>query len=390
MDNALFEQLLYEGESATLDFKRQQYPFAKATDEEKAELLKDILGFANAFRRTDAYILIGVEDVSGGRSNVVGIPAADHLNDHSLQQFVNNLTNRPVRFHYEAFGFGDKQVGIIRVEGQQRPIFLKRDYGNLKSNAVYVRRGSSTDRTKPAGPDEIALMGQSEAMQAPVLNLEFSDVHRDTSLGTQIEVNAEDCEMPPATSIPNYTGKKGRAHDWLGQLDTVDFPNRRFYRQFALYEYGKRLARPLRLVIENRGEVAARSVRVELIAAAGERAGVLQHSHLPRLPVRNGLDYGRLAGSAKKNSGPAPGEVSVDKNDERFLIAIEFGDLQPGRYVRSEVFYAFKHDSGNLSLNGCVYAANLPQPQKCALLISFTLKHTTLPLADLTALADDS
>src|SRR5438270_13804798 len=102
MNDALFERLLYEEESNTLDFKKEQYRFVKATDDDKSELLKDILGFANAWRRSDAYILIGVDDVRGGRSDVVGIAAADHLTDHSLQQFVNNLTNQPVRFRYEA------------------------------------------------------------------------------------------------------------------------------------------------------------------------------------------------------------------------------------------------------------------------------------------------
>lgn len=159
MTDAQFERLLYEEESPTLDFKRDQYPFAKASEEEKSELLKDVLGMANAWRRSEAYILIGVEDVRGGRSTVHGIPAADHLADHSLQQFVNNLTNRPVRFGYEAFGFEGHQLGIIRVEQQQRPFYLKRDYGKLKKNEVYVRRGSSTDPTKPAKLDEVAQMG---------------------------------------------------------------------------------------------------------------------------------------------------------------------------------------------------------------------------------------
>src|SRR5262245_22353300 len=159
MHDTLFERLLYEEESTTLDFKKEQYRFAKATDEDKSELLKDILGFANAWRRSEAYILIGVEDVRGGRGNVVGIPATDQLDDHSLQQFVNNLTNRPVRFHYEAFGFEGKQVGVIRIEEQPRPLYAKRDYGKLKKNEVYVRRGSSTDPTKPASLDEIAQMG---------------------------------------------------------------------------------------------------------------------------------------------------------------------------------------------------------------------------------------
>ena len=57
MNITLFEALLFEEESETLDFKRDQYRFDNATDEEKSELLKDILAFANAWRRADAYIL---------------------------------------------------------------------------------------------------------------------------------------------------------------------------------------------------------------------------------------------------------------------------------------------------------------------------------------------
>jgi hypothetical protein len=58
MDDALFEQLLNEEEGTTLDFKKEKYRFVKASDEDKAELVKDILGFANAWRRSEAYILI--------------------------------------------------------------------------------------------------------------------------------------------------------------------------------------------------------------------------------------------------------------------------------------------------------------------------------------------
>jgi predicted HTH transcriptional regulator len=66
------EELLNEEEGSTLDFKLEQYPFQKASDEEKSELLKDILAFSNAWRRADAYILIGVQEVKGGRSIVKG------------------------------------------------------------------------------------------------------------------------------------------------------------------------------------------------------------------------------------------------------------------------------------------------------------------------------
>jgi len=62
------EELLYEEESSTLDFKQEQYKFIRANDYQKSELLKDILAFANAWRREDAYILIGVEEIKGGRN----------------------------------------------------------------------------------------------------------------------------------------------------------------------------------------------------------------------------------------------------------------------------------------------------------------------------------
>jgi predicted HTH transcriptional regulator len=168
MDAALFERLLNEEEGATLDFKRDQYPFAGADDEQKSELLKDILAFANAWRRADAYILIGVEEVRGGRSNVVGV--TDHIDDHSLQQFVSHKTNRPPHFSYEAFTFDGQQVGVIKIDQQPRPFYLKADYGKLKKRVVYIRRGSSTGE---ADLDEVARMGTPVVQEEADLRLEW-------------------------------------------------------------------------------------------------------------------------------------------------------------------------------------------------------------------------
>src|SRR6266508_1969769 len=122
MNNQLLEELLYEEESQTLDFKRDAYPFEGATDEQKSELLKDIISFVNAWRRADAFILIGIEEIKGGRSQVIGISA--HVDDAKLQQFVNGKTNRPVNFSYIAFAIEGKQIGVIRIPVQDRPVFL--------------------------------------------------------------------------------------------------------------------------------------------------------------------------------------------------------------------------------------------------------------------------
>lgn len=183
MNSTLMEELLNEDESSTLDFKRDQYPFNNATPEQKSELLKDILAFANAWRRTDAYILVGVEDVKGGRSNVVGVTT--HFDDATIQQFVNGKTNRPVTFSYEVFPFESVQVGIFHIPLQDRPIFLKSDFGKLKQREVYIRRGSST---VIADPDEIAKMGTLKVREV------LGELPAQQRLNPIVESLRRDCE----------------------------------------------------------------------------------------------------------------------------------------------------------------------------------------------------
>ena len=391
MDPAFFEQLLYEEESTTLDFKRDQYLFAKATDEEKSELLKDILGFANAWRRSAAYILIGVEEVRGGRSLVQGI--STHLDDHSLQQFVNNLTNRPVLFHYEAFGFESKQVGIVRIEEQQaRPLYLKSNYGKLKKTEVYVRRGSSTDLSKPAGPDEIALIGQGSGPQIAELMVEFAHLERDDSLGTHISWDAEFCELPPMEEIPDLTCPRQEHPFEIGlsavQFDSMNRPNEDYFRELANYVFASRLFRPVRLVVKNVGQVAASSVRAELLVPTSVGVIVADSWDLPDPPKRRA----EFVSLALKKVRPAfrrsPGEVTIDKNDERFRVEIECGSLQPGRRVWSDAFYIGMGASGDFCVNGQVFAENLPQPKDFTLLISVTVTRTELSVAELLSMPD--
>lgn len=68
MDSTFLEQILYEDESLTLDFTKEQYKFAKASEDEKSGLLKDILGFANGLRDSSA---IGISWVPSGASRQV-------------------------------------------------------------------------------------------------------------------------------------------------------------------------------------------------------------------------------------------------------------------------------------------------------------------------------
>ena len=385
MDCALFERLLYEEETTTLDFKRDQYPFAKSTDDEKSELLKDVIGFANAWRRSEAYILIGVEDVRGGRSNVVGV--SEHLDDHSLQQFVNCLTNQPVHFRYEAFGFEGKQIGVIRIDEQTRPIYLKRGYGKLEKEKVYIRRGSSTDPTKPASLEEIAQMRVGPCHPVADLTVEFADHERDDSLGVLIEWDTEFCEMP--SSIPDLARKSQYIPALKFDLSSIEFDpmnclNSDFYRELAHYEFFRRLFRPVNLVVRNVGTVAANNVRIEFAVSKHIRVSLVDSSDVPNPPKRK-ADF--VSQPFLKGLRPAflrkPGEVTIDENNERFKVSIDCGDLQPGRSIKSDEFYLGKGEAGEVLLDGQVFADNLPQPKGFILTICVTVNRTTMTIADL-------
>ncbi len=98
--------------------------------------------------------MVGVKEVKRAKSNVEGITS--HIDDANIQQFVNTKTNRPVTFSYQTVTWSELQIGVIHIPIQARPIYLKKPFGKLKANKVYIRRGSSTDIARP---DEIAQMG---------------------------------------------------------------------------------------------------------------------------------------------------------------------------------------------------------------------------------------
>lgn len=373
MDAAFFELLLHEEERKTLDFKRDQYRFVKASPEDKGELLKDLLGFANALRRADAYILIGVEDVRGGRGNVVGI--SEHLDDHSIQQFVAHNTNRTLHFHYEAFTFEGKDVGIIRVDiAQDRPLSPVRDLGQLKKGEVYLRRGSYTDPTKPATADEIALMGRASVLgvRRSELAVQFADVESGKPIGTSIDWEATELRTPPPSKIPSYSVRRSSFEF------TLDRDNPNFYREVAEYAAFQSLFRPVRLVIENTGSTPAEDVRVEIEVDGA--SGVSLKEFEPDEPTRTRtMGVNPNVFRSIRRPGRDPGEVEIFESKRNVRLVIECGNMQPGRRVPSEKFYVAVRESGSSSLSGRIFAATLEGPKSFVVTIDATISIADVP-----------
>jgi hypothetical protein len=184
MTRELLEQLLREGESARLDYKQESYPFADAEPEDKEELLKDVLAFANAWQSQDAYILTGVKHESGKPAEACGIVTP--VDDSRLQQFVNGKTNRRLEFSYSEFDHDGLLIGVFRIPVQLRPFFLKKPFARLSAKTVWYRIGSAT---AVADPDEIARMGAAPSPERPALTLQFIDPETREDFGPAVAVS---------------------------------------------------------------------------------------------------------------------------------------------------------------------------------------------------------
>ena len=130
-------------------------------------------------------------------------------------------------------------------------------------------------------------------------------------------------------------------------------------------------------------------MRAEIVVPANAGAIIIDQSDIPRTPKKR---TSLFETAVPKFIRPAvlrrPGEVIIDKNDDRFRIEINCGGLQPGRRVWSDVFCVGKAESGNLSFTGQVFAENLPQPKTFALGVSVNVKRTRMDVSDLRSLPE--
>lgn len=138
----LFAQTLLNNESNKIDFKRNQYPLEN--DKQKSELIKDIVSIANTKGDENGYIVLGIESKPNGSK--VRFDIKNHYDDAMLQQIVKDKVNPPPIFTYNPYQEENLSFGIIVIpKSKNRPHVIIKDYGILRRNAVYVRRGSSTD-----------------------------------------------------------------------------------------------------------------------------------------------------------------------------------------------------------------------------------------------------
>ena len=374
MDTELIEHLLHEDEGVELDFKQEQYPFKNADDAAKSELLKDILAFVNAWRRSTAYILIGVEEKRGARSNVVGV--STHLEDADLQQFVNSKTQRPVTFSYQSCTISGANIGILEIPVQDRPSYVTKTYGKVKKNVVYLRRGSSTDEARP---DEVAQMGRSKdswgSTTSPKLRLAWSDADTREGLGSS-------CSLRSLVLEPRLPNMFLKGDPVLSAVLSQIVIRPDYIEDVIEYVSEHSLFRPLGLRLHNSSDVTGSRIRfvgsIAKLDGIEVRDGLADQPKLYRNPLSPDLgNIGFLR----------PGEVDrspdLREHDDKWELSIEFGDIRPGETLWSDgCLFVGSTNSREVSLEGALLGDNIPNPVSCALEILFKVETRAMVVDD--------
>lgn len=354
----IIEELLFEEESSILDFKQQQYPFANENDYKKSELLKDILAFANAWRRNDAYILIGIEEVKGARSNVLGID--NDLDDSDLQQFVNSKTQRPLIFEYKNTKVDNKNIGLIKIPINERPIYLKKDYGKLKKDIVYIRRGSSTGK---ASPDEIAKMGASTQSEKniAVLELSFANRNEKLNLDTNINIISKILELPD--NIKDY--EENRSYNKFDFMPR-SYSNKDYYRELCNYYYLKTIANPLAFCIKNLSDTTAIDIKIEVnVSSYDNNLNFILEKKLlkkPRASYDNGIHDIKSFKEQMSEIQVEP-DIVINLINKIWHIDIYFKKVQPRQTIfTKDLIYLILKKEEEINFDYKIFADELPTP----------------------------
>ncbi len=386
MDEKLFRTLLYQSEGPDLDFKRDQYAFKGADDLNKSKLLKDVLTFANSWRLGDAHVLIGVEDLSNGRRDPRGIPPGDHIDDASLQQFVNSKTNREVKFSYEAFLYDGKSFGIITIPKQKRPLYTNKDFWIVKAGEIYFRRGSSC---AVATIDDVYQMGvddEKEFRATPIIRLELADLKRRVTLGPSVQLETITHEIQNTTDYPDAVSDD---QSLLARISND--VNRNYWRELADYIDTHRAFAPIGFAATNASGELARNVHLEINQPKDSGIALMGEEDLPAFPnYRNGLaTLPRLFNSSMLN--PPKGTPKVFDYDDRWTVLIDFGDIQPQKTIwATDPIYVAVNAPGLYRLSLKIYADNLSRPQEAEIQLDFVVDHLpALKLEDLSQFQDE-
>ncbi|MHA6195665.1 AlbA family DNA-binding domain-containing protein [Pseudomonas wadenswilerensis] len=323
-DQELIQELLYRGEGSTLDYKVQQYPFSKANEEQKSELLKDILAFSNAWRTETAYILIGIKD---GTLDLVGVD--EDIDDSRLQEFVNSKTNHPINFSYKTLIFNGIKLGLYTIPVQERPVYSKKKFGKVIQNVVYVRRGSAT---AIADPSEIAKMGAAAVYQEKTPETQGPNF--------SVKVVGLD-DLPHEEFLHKYDGFKLLPIEKYLLISGADKYNQKtinekFNKEMAVFLHESKSKTQIIFELTNYGDSVAQDVKLEISIPINSGSTFKDEASLLKKPERMIDKHSKPASLAIRDPRP---QYKIETVAGEHILRFYLGKFQAGEVRRTPKIY---------------------------------------------------
>lgn len=355
MSDEILNQLRYRSEGDDLDFKQAQYHFIDGNDMTKSEMLKDILAMANAWREGTGYIVLGFKDQRPHPAEVTGI--IGHIDDAQLQQFVNSKVKPKLTFRYEEHLYDGKTVGLISVPKQKRPFFISNAYGKLKSNVVYVRRGSSTDEAEPT---EAIAMASDDAGRGEIK----VDLLVQTPDNADLPDTFAHDYLRFTERFPDYE-KPRRVRSGPFDIDiggSIWHENSDFWREAGEYVRTERALIRIQFVLRNRSQVQLTNAKLEvMVEPLDGQEVVMQEGH--NLPNKPRSQWSPLHQNFPKVMRQHDPMLMVDDCGMVPQCSVRFGTLLPGEQARSTDSLALiPRAPGKLRLRFRILAAELTAP----------------------------
>lgn len=377
MIDELLTALRYKSEGTDIDFKSAQYRFIGGSEDDKAEMLKDILAMANAWRDGPGHILLGFKDRRPHPAEVLGI--SESIDDAKMQQFVHGKVKPKLTFRYEEHLYEGKTIGVITIPKQKRAFYLSHTYGKLKSNVVYVRRGSSTDE---AEPPEITAMAMADAGHGNIrMELSVFTPNNDNLPDTFVRSFLQFTEKLPDYESPRQTiGPFGIDIRPLGQND-----NRHFWREYAEYVRVNEGLILMQFVLLNCSEVQLSNAKLEISVepSAGQDFQMLAGDDLPKEPRRQWNPVHGIRSLPEVMARQNP-RLVIDDGGVVPVCHVRFGSLLPGEEGRSsDTLALIPLGPGKIRLRFRILAGELTAPHESERVIEATGAVESLAFEDL-------
>lgn len=152
------DQLVTEWETTSVEHKRELYT---NTADQKAELIKDIIGLANTQASGRRWLIVGFDDKT---RDYYG-PPSPKIDQNHLEQLLSLYVEPLIRVNYRVADYRKGPVGLLEVvrDPKQVPYKVAKLIGDKKriqQGQVFVRHGSQTE--EPTRAELQALQAEME------------------------------------------------------------------------------------------------------------------------------------------------------------------------------------------------------------------------------------